>query len=281
MFTEEKCEINRNYLTFWDFHAIMNIGIRLGRILVSVPFLTYVSGEYGMEEFVKLQNITKIYKMGEVEIRAVDNISFSIQKGEFVVIVGPSGAGKTTVLNILGGMDTATGGALVVDGEDVTAYNARQLTGYRREDIGFVFQFYNLVPNLTALENVELALQICKGPLDAREVLKEVGLGSRLDNFPAQLSGGEQQRVSIARALAKNPKLLLCDEPTGALDYNTGKAILKLLQNMCRERGMTVIVITHNQAIAPMADRLIHIKNGQVSQMEMNEHPVSIDEIEW
>lgn len=281
MFTEEKCEINRNYLTFWDFHAIMNIGIRLGRILVSVPFLTYVSGEYGMEEFVKLQNITKIYKMGEVEIRAVDNISFSIQKGEFVVIVGPSGAGKTTVLNILGGMDTATGGALVVDGEDVTAYNARQLTGYRREDIGFVFQFYNLVPNLTALENVELALQICKDPLDAREVLKEVGLGSRLDNFPAQLSGGEQQRVSIARALAKNPKLLLCDEPTGALDYNTGKAILKLLQNMCRERGMTVIVITHNQAIAPMADRLIHIKNGQVSQMETNEHPVSIDEIEW
>ena len=167
------------------------------------------------------------------------------------------------------------------DGQDVTAYNARRLTGYRREDIGFVFQFYNLVPNLTALENVELALQICRDPLDAREVLNEVGLGDRLDNFPAQLSGGEQQRVSIARALAKNPKLLLCDEPTGALDYNTGKAILKLLQNMCRERGMTVIVITHNQAISPMADRLIHIKNGRVSQMEMNEHPVSIDEIEW
>ncbi len=234
-----------------------------------------------MEEFVKLQDITKIYKMGEVEIRAADRINFSIQKGEFVVIVGPSGAGKTTVLNILGGMDTATSGKLIVDGQDVTAYNARQLTGYRREDIGFVFQFYNLVPNLTALENVELALQICRDPLDAREVLREVGLGDRLDNFPAQLSGGEQQRVSIARALAKNPKLLLCDEPTGALDYNTGKAILKLLQNMCRERGMTVIVITHNQAIAPMADRLIHIKNGQVSQMEMNEHPVSIDEIEW
>ena len=234
-----------------------------------------------MEEFVKLQDITKIYKMGEVEIRAADCINFSIQKGEFVVIVGPSGAGKTTVLNILGGMDTATSGKLIVDGQDVTAYNARQLTGYRREDIGFVFQFYNLVPNLTALENVELALQICRDPLDAREVLREVGLGDRLDNFPAQLSGGEQQRVSIARALAKNPKLLLCDEPTGALDYNTGKAILKLLQNMCRERGMTVIVITHNQAIAPMADRLIHIKNGQVSQMEMNEHPVSIDEIEW
>lgn len=234
-----------------------------------------------MGEFVKLQDITKIYKMGEVEIRAADHISFSIEKGEFVVIVGPSGAGKTTVLNILGGMDTATSGRLLVDGQDVTAYNARRLTGYRREDIGFVFQFYNLVPNLTALENVELALQICRDPLDAREVLNEVGLGDRLDNFPAQLSGGEQQRVSIARALAKNPKLLLCDEPTGALDYNTGKAILKLLQNMCRERGMTVIVITHNQAIAPMADRLIHIKNGQVSQMEMNEHPVSIDEIEW
>ena len=234
-----------------------------------------------MKEFVKLQDITKIYKMGEVEIRAADCINFSIQKGEFVVIVGPSGAGKTTVLNILGGMDTATSGKLIVDGQDVTAYNARQLTGYRREDIGFVFQFYNLVPNLTALENVELALQICRDPLDAREVLREVGLGDRLDNFPAQLSGGEQQRVSIARALAKNPKLLLCDEPTGALDYNTGKAILKLLQNMCRERGMTVIVITHNQAIAPMADRLIHIKNGQVSQTEMNEHPVSIDEIEW
>ncbi len=234
-----------------------------------------------MEEFVKLQDITKIYKMGEVEIRAADKISFSINKGEFVVIVGPSGAGKTTVLNILGGMDTATSGTLLVDGEDITSYDSRQLTGYRREDIGFVFQFYNLVPNLTALENVELALQICKDPLDAAEVLTDVGLGGRLDNFPAQLSGGEQQRVSIARALAKNPKLLLCDEPTGALDYNTGKAILKLLQNMCRERGMTVIVITHNQALAPMADRLIHIKNGQVSQMELNENPMSIDEIEW
>ena len=234
-----------------------------------------------MEEFVKLQDITKIYKMGEVEIRAADKISFSINKGEFVVIVGPSGAGKTTVLNILGGMDTATSGTLLVDGEDITSYDSRQLTGYRREDIGFVFQFYNLVPNLTALENVELALQICKDPLDAAEVLTDVGLGDRLDNFPAQLSGGEQQRVSIARALAKNPKLLLCDEPTGALDYNTGKAILKLLQNMCRERGMTVIVITHNQALAPMADRLIHIKNGQVSQMELNEHPMSIDDIEW
>ena len=234
-----------------------------------------------MEDFVKLEEITKIYKMGEVEIRAADRISFSISKGEFVVIVGPSGAGKTTVLNILGGMDKATSGTLLVDSENVTAYNAKKLTEYRREDIGFVFQFYNLVPNLTALENVELALQICKDPLDAKEVLEEVGLGDRLGNFPAQLSGGEQQRVSIARALAKNPKLLLCDEPTGALDYNTGKSILKLLQNMCRMRGMTVIVITHNQALAPMADRLIHIKNGQVSSMEINESPVSIDEIEW
>lgn len=234
-----------------------------------------------MSEFVRLENITKIYKMGEVEIRAADGINFVIEKGEFVVIVGPSGAGKTTVLNTLGGMDTATGGSITVDGENITGYNERQLTAYRRNDIGFVFQFYNLVPNLTAKENVELALQICKDPLDAKQVLDDVGLGDRLDNFPAQLSGGEQQRVSIARALAKNPKLLLCDEPTGALDYNTGKAILKLLQDMCRNRGMTVIVITHNSALAPMADRLIRIKNGKVSSMEKNENPVSIDEIEW
>ena len=234
-----------------------------------------------MAEFVQLENITKVYKMGEVEIRAVDGIDFAIKKGEFVVIVGPSGAGKTTVLNILGGMDTATTGRITVDGEDITGYNERQLTGYRRNDIGFVFQFYNLVPNLTAKENVELALQICKEPRDAQTVLEDVGLGDRLDNFPAQLSGGEQQRVSIARALAKNPKLLLCDEPTGALDYNTGKAILKLLQDMCREKGMTVIVITHNSALAPMADRLIKIKNGKVSSMETNAHPLSIDLIEW
>ena len=230
-----------------------------------------------MDTFVKLENITKIYHMGEVEIRAVDGIDFSIQKGEFVVIVGPSGAGKTTVLNILGGMDTASGGRITVDGQDITKYSERQLTGYRRDDIGFVFQFYNLIPNLTALENVEMALQICRNPLDARAVLKEVGLEERMDNFPAQLSGGEQQRVSIARALAKNPKLLLCDEPTGALDYNTGKAILKLLQEMCREKGMTVIVITHNSALAPMADRLIKIKNGKVSIMKVNENPISID----
>lgn len=234
-----------------------------------------------MSEFVSLKEITKVYKMGEVEIHAVDGINFEIEKGELVVIVGPSGAGKTTVLNLLGGMDTATSGKIFVDGADITRYNERQLTGYRRDDIGFVFQFYNLIPNLTAKENVELALQICKDPLDAQTVLEDVGLGHRLDNFPAQLSGGEQQRVSIARALAKNPKLLLCDEPTGALDYNTGKAILQLLQDMCREKGMTVIIITHNSALAPMADRLIKIKNGKVSSMVKNDSPMSIMDIEW
>ena len=234
-----------------------------------------------MSEFVTLENVTKTYRMGEVEIHAVDGISFHIEKGEFVVIVGPSGAGKTTVLNILGGMDFATSGTMTVDGERITEYSEKQLTKYRREDIGFVFQFYNLVPNLTALENVELALQICQKPRDAAEVLAEVGLSERKDNFPAQLSGGEQQRVSIARALAKNPKLMLCDEPTGALDYNTGKAILKLLQDTCRQQGMTVIVITHNSALAPMADRLIRIKNGKVASMELNEHPTPVEEIEW
>ena len=213
-----------------------------------------------MEDYVRLREVKKIYKMGEVEIAAADGIDFSVGKGEFAVVVGASGAGKTTVLNILGGMDTATSGEVIVDGNDITTYNTKQLTAYRRDDIGFVFQFYNLVPNLTALENVELALQICKDPLDAMAVLEDVGLGERAANFPAQLSGGEQQRVSIARALAKNPKLLLCDEPTGALDYNTGKAILKLLQDTCRKKGMTVILITHNSAIAPMADlSLIHI----------------------
>ena len=231
--------------------------------------------------YVKLDKVSKIYKMGEVEIRAVDNISFEISKGEFVVVVGPSGAGKTTVLNILGGMDTATEGDVYVDGSNIAEYNNRQLTAYRRDDIGFVFQFHNLVPNLTALENVELAMQICKNPLDAKKVLCEVGLEDRMGNFPAQLSGGEQQRVSIARALAKNPKLLLCDEPTGALDYQTGKAILKLLQDMCREKGMTVIVITHNSALTPMADRVIHIKNGTVSAMELNTDPTPVEEIEW
>ena len=231
--------------------------------------------------FVVFQDVSKIYKTGDVVIRAVDGISFSIEKGEFVVIVGPSGAGKTTLLNMLGGMDPCSGGSITVDGEPVSSYSKRQLTTYRRHDIGFVFQFYNLVQNLTALENVELAAQICQDPMDAATALQEVGLGDRMNNFPAQLSGGEQQRVAIARALAKNPKLLLCDEPTGALDYQTGKAILKLLQDTCREKGMTVIVITHNSALTPMADRVIHIKNGTVSQMEQNEQPTPVEEIEW
>jgi putative ABC transport system ATP-binding protein len=234
-----------------------------------------------MEDYVRLREVKKIYKMGEVEIAAADGIDFSVGKGEFAVVVGASGAGKTTVLNILGGMDTATSGEVIVDGNDITTYNTKQLTAYRRDDIGFVFQFYNLVPNLTALENVELALQICKDPLDAMAVLEDVGLGERAANFPAQLSGGEQQRVSIARALAKNPKLLLCDEPTGALDYNTGKAILKLLQDTCCKKGMTVILITHNSAIAPMADRVIKIKNGKVSKVTLNENPISVETIEW
>ena len=234
-----------------------------------------------MDDYVRLKDVKKIYKMGEVEIAAADGIDFSVRKGEFAVVVGASGAGKTTVLNILGGMDTATSGEVIVDGNDIASYSTKKLTAYRRDDIGFVFQFYNLVPNLTALENVELALQICKDPLDAAEVLAEVGLEERAGNFPAQLSGGEQQRVSIARALAKNPKLLLCDEPTGALDYNTGKAILKLLQDTCRDRGMTVVLITHNSAIAPMADRVIKIKNGKVSKVTLNENPVPVETIEW
>ena len=231
--------------------------------------------------FVELKDVRKVYRMGEVEICATDGISFEIEKGEFVIIVGPSGAGKTTVLNLLGGMDTLTAGQILVDGVDISRFSQRQLTKYRREDIGFVFQFYNLVQNLTARENVELALQISKDPLQAEDMLREVGLSERMDNFPAQLSGGEQQRVSIARALAKNPKLLLCDEPTGALDYQTGKAILKLLQDTCRSRGMTVIVITHNQAIAPMGDIVIRLKNGKVSSMKRNEAPVPVEEIEW
>ena len=231
--------------------------------------------------YISFENVKKEYKMGEVVITAVDGVDFSVEKGEFVVIVGPSGAGKTTVLNMLGGMDTCSGGVITVDGARVSDYNARQLTAYRRHDIGFVFQFYNLVQNLTALENVELAAQICKDPLDAREVLEHVGLGHRMDNFPAQLSGGEQQRVAIARALAKNPKLLLCDEPTGALDYVTGKAILKLLQDTCRQEGMTVIVITHNTALTPMADRVIRIKNGKVAAMTRNDKPTPVEEIEW
>ncbi len=231
--------------------------------------------------YISFQQVRKEYVMGEVTIKAVDGVDFHIEKGEFAIIVGPSGAGKTTVLNMLGGMDACTSGEIVVDGTKVSDFNARQLTQYRRNDIGFVFQFYNLVQNLTALENVELAAQICRDPMDAKEVLEHVGLGHRLGNFPAQLSGGEQQRVAIARALAKNPKLLLCDEPTGALDYVTGKAILKLLQDTCRQQGMTVVVITHNTALTPMADRVIHIKNGRVEEMTCNPNPTPVEAIEW
>lgn len=231
--------------------------------------------------FIELRDVVKTYKMGEVEIKAVDNISFPIEKGEFVVVAGPSGAGKTTILNILGGMDKATSGSVTVDGTDISKFSEKELTKYRRDDVGFVFQFYNLVQNLTAYENVELATQLCKEPADAERILGEVGLGARLDNFPSQLSGGEQQRVSIARALAKNPKLLLCDEPTGALDYITGKSILKLLQDTCREKGMTVIVITHNSALTPMADKIIKIKNGQVDRILLNSSPTPVEQIEW
>ena len=234
-----------------------------------------------MEGFVSLRNVTKRYKMGEVTITAVDGVSFSIGQGEFCIILGQSGAGKTTVLNILGGMDSCDEGEVLVDGTDVAHFSPRQLTGYRRNDIGFVFQFYNLMQNLTALENVELAAQICRNPLDAAKVLSQVGLSDRMNNFPAQLSGGEQQRVSIARALAKNPKLLLCDEPTGALDYHTGKAILKLLQDTGRRTGMTIIIITHNSALTAMADRVIQVKNGTVVDVRVNPNPRPVSEIEW
>ncbi len=234
-----------------------------------------------MSSFVSFQEVYKRYHVGDVDITASDGVTFNIKKGEFAVIVGASGAGKTTVLNLLGGMDSCDEGHIMVDGKDVAGYSQRQLTAYRRFDIGFVFQFYNLVQNLTAKENVELATQICSDALDVEETLREVGLGERMDNFPSQLSGGEQQRVSIARALAKNPKLLLCDEPTGALDYNTGKTILKLLQDTCRKNGMTVVVVTHNMAITPMADRVIRMKNSKVREIILNEHPVDIDQIEW
>lgn len=231
--------------------------------------------------FVEFENVGKTYHMGEVEIHALHDTSFEVEKGELVVIVGPSGAGKTTLLNILGGMDTLTTGRVLLDGREISALSKKELTEYRRHDVGFVFQFYNLIGNLTALENVELANQICKKPLNAEEILKEVGLEERKKNFPSQLSGGEQQRVAIARALAKNPKLLLCDEPTGALDYQTGKAILQLLQDTGRRTGMTVIIITHNGALTAMADRVIRVKNGTVASVTKNEHPQNISEIEW
>lgn len=231
--------------------------------------------------YIEFNDITKEYKMGETTIKALDRASFTVEEGELAVILGSSGAGKTTALNILGGMDTATSGQLLVDGSDITKYNHKELIGYRRTDIGFVFQFYNLVPNLTAQENVELAAQVCKDSLDASETLDKVGLSDRKNNFPAQLSGGEQQRVSIARAVAKNPKLLLCDEPTGALDYETGKQILQLLQDTCRKDHITVLLITHNSALAPMADRLIRFKNGRVTEITCNANPTPIREIEW
>lgn len=231
--------------------------------------------------FIKLKNVCKKYKVGEVSISAADNVEFSIEKGELAIILGPSGSGKTTILNLLGGMDTADGGIMLVDEKDIVKYNRKELISYRRNEIGFVFQFYNLIPNLTAKENVELAAQTCTDYIPAEDILTQVGLGERLNNFPSQLSGGEQQRVAIARALAKKPKLLLCDEPTGALDYNTGKLILKLLQDTCRESGMTVILVTHNSAIAPMADRIIYLKNSRVSKIEENKNPTSVEEIEW
>lgn len=234
-----------------------------------------------MDAFIELKNVVKSYTMGDVTIYANNGVNFKVNKGEFTVIVGASGAGKTTILNMLGGMDTPTSGTILVDGHNIATYDDKQLTDYRRDDIGFVFQFYNLVQNLTALENVELASQISKDPLNSLDILERVGLGGRKDNFPAQLSGGEQQRVAIARAIAKNPKLLLCDEPTGALDYQTGKSILGLLRSMCDNYGMTVIVITHNSALAPMADQVIHLKNGKVEKQEYNENPESIDNIEW
>ncbi|MBQ8917890.1 MAG: ABC transporter ATP-binding protein [Oscillospiraceae bacterium] len=231
--------------------------------------------------YIQFENVCKHYQTGDTVVKAVDNVSFEIEKGEFCVVLGPSGAGKTTILNLLGGMDKATSGKITVGGKEITGLRGAQLTEYRRHDVGFVFQFYNLVQNLTALENVELASEICKNPLNAEETLVQVGLGERLHNFPAQLSGGEQQRVSIARALAKNPKLLLCDEPTGALDYKTGKAVLALLQRTCRETGRTVVVITHNTAITPMADRIIQVRSGRIQSNEVNLNPVPVEQIEW
>ena len=277
----EKCgeQLQRIFCREADSWSIGEI--RINRRYEQDVIISYGKQEGVMAAYVEMDQVTKTYQMGEVTIKAADGISFQVEKGEFVVVVGPSGAGKTTVLNILGGMDTATTGKVSVDGTRVDKLKGKKLIQYRREDIGFVFQFYNLMQNLTALENVELALQICKDPLDAKTVLEEVGLGERMYNFPAQLSGGEQQRVAIARALAKNPKLLLCDEPTGALDYVTGKSILKLLQDTCHKKGMTVIVITHNSALTPMADRIVRIRNGRVAEVIQNENPTPVEEIEW
>ena len=256
---------------------------------VSAPFgiIFYIEKEFPvngrgrMSAFVQFDKVTKIYKTGDVEVKALSDASFEIEQGEFCVIVGESGAGKTTLLNILGGMDSLTAGKVIMDGVDISAFSRTQLENYRRYDIGFVFQFYNLIPNLTALENVEIAAQLCKNPIPADEMLQAVGLGHRMSNFPAQLSGGEQQRVSIARALAKRPKLLLCDEPTGALDYETGKSILKLLQDTCRRDGMTVVIITHNAALAAMADRIIRVKSGAIHSVRMNDNVIPVEQIEW
>lgn len=262
--------LSNKYLTKKEYHSIMSYIRRIGN----------QEGDKTMA-YIEFRNVTKEYKMGEVIIHALDNTNFQIEKGELVVIVGPSGAGKTTTLNILGGMDTATSGKVLVDGKEVTKLKGKELIKYRREDIGFVFQFYNLVQNLTAKENVELATQICKESLNPEEVIEKVGLKDRKNNFPSQLSGGEQQRVAIARAIAKNPKLLLCDEPTGALDYKTGKQILKLLQDTCRKENMTVLIITHNSAIAPMADKVIYFKNGMAEKIEVNQSPMPVERIEW
>lgn len=256
--------------------------MRLISIRICAEFVYYsLSAKEELMSYIEFKNVKKIYRMGDVKIKALSGVNFSIDKGEFAVIAGPSGAGKSTILNLLGGMDTSTTGEIIVDGNRIDKYNEKKLTTYRRYDIGFVFQFYNLVQNLTVRENVELAAQICKNPLDIDETIAAVGLADRKNNFPSQLSGGEQQRVAIARALAKNPKLLLCDEPTGALDYQTGKSVLKLLQDTCIKNGVTVIVITHNLALTPMGNKVIRVKNGTVSEIIVNENPMPIERIEW